>query len=113
MVAALASQLPPPGPKQIIAAAKPGGGAVAAGDTLVTAPYVKVTAVATAADSITLPFTMGGDTIFIQNQGAASMTVWGYGGASINGGASLAHGNGLGALYVSSLEGTWTRFLQS
>jgi len=113
----LATQLPPPGPKQIIAAAKPGGGVVTAltdpqGLYTVNAPFVKVSAVATAADSITLPFTNGGDTIIIQNQGAASMTVWGWGGATINGAASLAHANGLAAMYVSTLEGTWARFLQ-
>jgi hypothetical protein len=110
----LSTQLPPPGPKQVIAAAKVGGGAatLATDPTVVNAPFVKVSAVATAADSITLPFTNGGDTIVIQNQGAASMTVWGWGGATINGGASLAHANGLAAMYVSTLEGTWARFLQ-
>jgi hypothetical protein len=110
----LSTQLPPPGPKQVIAAAKVGGGAatLATDPTLITAPFVKVSAVATAADSVTLPLTYGGDQILIQNQGAASMTVWGWGGATINGAASLAQANGLGALYVASLEGTWTRFLQ-
>jgi hypothetical protein len=110
----LSTQLPPPGPKQVIAAAKVGGGAatLATDPTVINAPFVKVSAVATAADSVTLPLTQGGDQILIQNQGAASMTVWGWGGATINGAASLAQANGLGALYVASLEGTWTRFLQ-
>ena len=110
----LSTQLPPPGPKQIIAAAKVGGGAETDpnGLTVVKAPYVRVNAVATAADSVTLPLTQGGDMILIQNQGAASMTVWGWGGATINGAASLAQANGLGALYLATLEGTWSRFLQ-
>jgi len=110
----LSTQLPPPGPKQIIAAAKVGGGAATnpLDPTVVTAPFVRVNAVATAADSVTLPLTQGGDMILIQNQGAASMTVWGWGGATINGAASLAQANGLGALYLATLEGTWSRFLQ-
>jgi len=106
----LATQLPPPGPGQLIPAAAPGGGAANA--VQVVAPFVKVAAVATAADSIKLPQTFGGDVIFILNNGAASMTVWGFGGATINGAASLAHANGLGALYVAGMEGTWVRFLQ-
>lgn len=110
----LSTQLPPPGPKQIIAAAKVGGGAETNPDglTVIRAPYVRVNSVATAADSVTLPLTQGGDMILIQNQGAASMTVWGWGGATINGAASLAQANGLGALYLATLEGTWSRFLQ-
>ena len=112
-VAALANQLSPPGPAQSIAAAKPGGGAAVAGEaTLIKAPYVRVVAVATAADSVTLPLTYGGDSILVFNDGVASMNVFGFGGATINGAASVAQGAALGALYVSSIEGTWHRFLQ-
>ena len=106
----LATQLPPPGPGQLIAAAGVGGGAANA--VPIVAPFVKVASVATAADSVMLPRTFGGDTIFVQNNGAASMTVWGFGGATINGAPSLAQAAGLGALYVAAMEGTWSRFLQ-
>jgi hypothetical protein len=106
----LAIQLPPPGPGQLIAAAAPGGGAANA--VQIVAPFVKIAAVATAADSVKLPMTYGGDQIFIQNQGAAAVTVWGFGGATINGAASISQGAGLGALYIASMEGTWARFLQ-
>jgi hypothetical protein len=106
----LAIQLPPPGPGQLITAAAPGGGAANA--VPIVAPFVKVAAAATAGDSVLLPKTMGGDQIFIQNQGAASINVFGFGGATINGAASAAQGAGLGALYIAGMEGTWTRLLQ-
>ena len=112
-VAALATQLPSPGPAQTIQAAKSGGGAALTGDpTLIKAPYVRVVAVAVAADSVTLPITYGGDSILVFNDGNASMNVFGFGGATINGAASVAQGAAIGALYVSSIEGTWHRFLQ-
>ena len=67
---------------------------------------------ASAADSVKLPLTMGGDSILVFNDGAASMNVFGFGGATINGAASVAQAAATAALYVSSLEGTWHRFLQ-
>jgi hypothetical protein len=110
----LATMLPPPGPRQVINAAKVGGGAEVNPDGLsvVKGTYVRVVAVATAADSITLPLTNGGDSIFVFNDGNASMNVFGWGGATINNAASVAQGAHLGAMYFSSIEGTWHRFLE-
>jgi|SRR6478609_2240839 len=107
----LATQLPPPGPGQLIPAAGVGGGAANA--IPIVAPFVKIASVATAADSVLLPKTYGGDSIFIQNQGAAAVAVFGFGGATINGAASVSQGAGLGALYIAGMEGTWTRLLQA
>jgi hypothetical protein len=106
----LATQLPPPGPGQLIPAAAPGGGAVNA--VPIVNPFVKVASAATAADSVLLPKTYGGDSIFIQNQAAAAIAVFGFGGATINGAASVSQAAGTGALYMAGMEGTWTRFLQ-
>ena len=107
----LATQLPPPGPAQTIQAALPGGGA--AGAPQIKAPYVRVVSVATAADSVMLPLTYGGDTIFVFNDGNASLTMWGFGGATINNGPSIAQAAHTAAMYCSSIEGTWHRFLES
>jgi hypothetical protein len=108
--ASLANQLPPPGPAQTIQAALPGGGNV--GAPLIKAPYVRVVSVAAPGDSIMLPLTYGGDAILVFNDGASSLAVWGFGGATINGGTSAPQAAGVGALYFSSIEGTWHRFLQ-
>jgi hypothetical protein len=106
----LATQLPPPGPGQLIPAAGVGGGAANA--IPIVAPFVKVAAAATAADSVMLPKTYGGDSIFIQNQAAVAIAVFGFGGATINGAASVSQATLTGAMYVAGMEGTWSRFVQ-
>ena len=112
-LASLAVQLPPPGPAQTIAAAGVGGGPAAA--VQITVPVVRVASAATAADSVKLPLTFGGDTILIFNDAAVAVQVFGFGNATINGvagGTGVSQPAGVAALYTSSMEGIWHRFLQ-
>jgi hypothetical protein len=112
-LASFATQMAPPGPGQNIPAAAVGGGATNA--VQIVQPVVRVASVATAADSVKLPVTFGGDTVLIFNDGAAACQVFGFGGATINGiaGATgISQAAGVAALYTSSMEGIWHRFLQ-
>ena len=111
--ASLANQLPPPGPAQTIQAAGVGGSYAAAAQ--ITGVVVRIVSAATAGDSVKLPMTFGGDNILVFNDAAVAVQVFGFGNATINGapGATgVSQPAGVAAIYSSSMEGTWHRFLQ-
>lgn len=98
--------------------ARAGGGQGSA--TQLTGPIVRVTTVASAADSVKLPAPReAGDTIYIRNSGANSMQVFGSGTDTINGVATatgVAQAAGTLAQYIAMTSGTaaaWFRLLSA
>jgi hypothetical protein len=83
-----------------------------------TAAINRVATCATAADSVSLPPAVGGQTIYVFNNGAAAMQVFGDPATSdtINAvaagtGVSLAAGGK--AIYAAHARGAWTQFLSA
>lgn len=103
--------------------AKAGGGKATA--LQLNAANVEIDVAATAADSVLLPLGYAGLQIFIANNGASSVQVFGKGNDTINGIATatgVAQGNGVSALYVcidvdnpglSTQAGRWYRILSA
>lgn len=84
--------------------------------TPVTGANIKVSTVATAADSILLPPAKAGLRLAIRNSGAASMQVFGQGIDTINAVATatgVAQANGVSALYFCPVDGEWFRILSA
>lgn len=91
------------------------GGTKAAARPL-TAAINEVSVCATAADSVLLMPAKRGLCIFVDNNGAASMQVFGQGTDTINGvatGTGVAQAAGLAAMYVCYSDGAWSRILSA
>lgn len=95
-----------------------GGGKTSA--TQITACSVEVTTAATAADSVKLPPGQVGLEVFITNDGASSIQVFGSGSDTINNvatGIGVAQANGVSAIYkclaVSAGSYKWYRVLSA
>jgi hypothetical protein len=94
--------------------AKAGGGRPTA--TTISSANNQFSVVATAADSCVLPAAKAGLEVFIQNDGAASLQVFGNGSDTINGTAGatgVALANGASALYKCIFTGQWKRFVSA
>lgn len=93
-------------------AAYAGGGQTNA--TALTSDINRVTTVAAAADSVKLPTSVAGMTVFIINSGANSMQVFGAGTDTINGIATatgVSQAAGKVATYVCAAAGSWFQML--
>jgi len=91
-----------------------GGGWAAA--TQIAARCVEVATVTTAADSVKLPQAIAGTVVHVANNGANSMTVFGYAdGDTINGtdayATGVAQANAKFATYFCTEDGVWFRVL--
>ncbi len=86
------------------------------GATPINAAVNQFATVATGADSCVLPVAYPGLEIIIQNDGAASLQVFGNGSDTINGTAGatgVALANGSTACYACALAGQWKRFVSA
>lgn len=96
--------------------ARAGGGQSEATAIAATAGIAVVGTVATGADSVRLPAAVPGRVIFLVNQGANSMQVFGAGTETINGiatGTGVAQAAGVAALYICAAAGAWRRILSA
>lgn len=94
--------------------ARAGGGQTNA--TRLTASQIVVATVASAADSVRLPAAQRGAIVFMRNNGANSMQVFGLGTDTINDVATttgVAQANGVSAIYFCPVAGKWYRILSA
>ena len=78
--------------------------------------YNEVAVVATSADSVLLPPAVAGAFVFVDNIGAASMTVFAIGSDTINttaGATGVAQSNGVNGLYFCPIVGKWRKISAS
>lgn len=89
-----------------------GGGQAAA--TPLPSGVNRIATCATAADSVILPKSVGGQIIAVFNGGAASCTVWPLLATdTINGASNFAVAAGKGAFFCSSTAGSWFSVLSA
>jgi hypothetical protein len=94
-----------------------GGGQQASGASLITAQHARVTTVATAADSVTLPAAKARKVVVVTNAAAAnSMNVFPALGDAIDAGAvniSKAVAAGKTAVFYCAADGLWSSILSA
>lgn len=89
-----------------------GGGQAAA--TPLPSGVNRIATCATAADSVILPRSVGGQIIAVFNGGAAACTVWPLLATdTINGAANASVGAGKGCMFCSSTAGSWFTVLSA